>query len=104
MREEYKKPNVCFVVYTGRDQKESFVTWLEEEGFTLKSTYGGGRPWVHVFLAEKKYIPGKLGVGFGYCVGDHAISIDDFKVIYDIYRKYQGLHFMDITGKGPDWG
>jgi len=93
----------CFVVYTGKERRPSFERWLKNEGFRLRDTYGGGVPWVHVYLENREYCWGRGGVGRGYSIGDHAITIEDFETIYNIYKKYEGLHFMDVTGDGPNW-
>lgn len=90
----------CFVVYVGKE-RDNFIEWLKSEGFSLKHSYGAGRPWVHVYLKEKLYVGGKGGIAFGYTMDNHAISIDDFLIIYNIYKKYKDWHFMDITGDGP---
>lgn len=99
---EIIRPCPCFVVYTG-SERSSFERWLEGEGFKLRTTYGGGVPWIHVYLEDKEYNWGKSGVGRGYSIGNHAISIEGFMTIYNIYKKYEGLHFMDISGDGPNW-
>lgn len=84
----------CFVVYTGDDFRWEFQDWLEGEGFIPKRSHGGSQPWIHVYLEERMYLGGKLGISFGHAIGDHAISIDDFKTIYYIYEKYLGTSFM----------
>lgn len=85
----------CFVVRTGKKRRTEFIDWLKKEHFELKHTYGWGAPWVHVYLKEKLYVGGKTGIAFGYNIGGHAITIEEFKTIYAIYKKYEGSHFMD---------
>lgn len=62
-----KSPLTCrgvpLVVYTG-DETRKFIEWLNSEGYSLASTYGGGARWVYVNIDTKAYIRGKQGIAF----------------------------------------
>ena len=69
-----------------------FVKRLKAEGFRdayYKGCYGCS--WVFVSITCKKYAYGMPGIKIVQPVGNHAISIDEFKTIYEIYKKYEGL-------------
>ena len=68
-----------------------FFQWLREEGFTFGGYHGNyGCPWVHVNITRKQYAYGMPGVGLAEPLGNHAITIDEFKTVYNIYKKYEG--------------
>ena len=67
--------------------KDMFISYLEKEGFTLNHNFWGC-PWFFVDIKEKIYIPGRPGISYGYEIGNHAITFEEFKVIYNIYKKH----------------
>ncbi len=80
-----------FLVYENRrynDVEKSFSSFLRKEGFDY--IMGGGCPWYFVDITHKSFIPGKPGIKFGRVVGEHAITVKEFKQIYAIYKKYEG--------------
>ena len=48
-------------------------------------------------MINKKYRPGRPGVAYGSVVGGHAITFKEFKIIYNIYKKYDGLEILQIS-------
>lgn len=72
-----KKLGVPLVVYTC-DETRKFIEWLNSEGYSLASTYGGGARWVYVNIDTKAYIRGKQGMAFSQRFGECFISIDEF--------------------------
>ena len=88
---------VCFLV-SGEDlgkQESKFIDFLRSEGFRCK--YGfWDCPWVWVNIETKVYGRGRPGVAYAGVIGGHAISIDEFMTIYDIYKKYSGLKVLEF--------
>lgn len=66
--------------------------WLREEGFTFGGYHGnyGVCWWAHINITRKQYAYGMPGVGLVKAIGNHAITIEEFQTIYDIYKKYEG--------------
>lgn len=58
--------------------------------------YNSSCPWVFVGISSKTYRCGKAGVKFANCIGEHMISVQDFEIICNIFKKYQGKAFQDI--------
>lgn len=72
---------------------DSFIKWLISEGFKVHDLYHGC--WAHVTalyinLNSKIYAIGKPGIRLFEPIGNHAITIEEFKTIYSIYTKYEG--------------
>lgn len=81
-----------------RNQKEDlqgdnlFTTWLLSEGFKRHEVYQGSPifasgVWVNL---NNKLFAIKQGIRCFEEIGHHAITIDEFKTIYEIYKKYNG--------------
>lgn len=68
-----------------------FLEWLRSEGFKFGGYHGNyGCWWIHVNITRKMYAYGMPGVALARPIGDHAITIEDFLKIYEIYKKYEG--------------
>ena len=69
-----------------------FFKWLREEGFTFGGYHGCYRSccWAHINITRKQYAYGMPGVCLAQPIGDHAITIGEFRLIYGIYKKYEG--------------
>lgn len=68
-----------------------FYEWLREEGFRFAGYHGNyGCWWAHINITRKQYAYGMPGVRLVQAIGNHAITIDEFKTIYAIYKKYEG--------------
>ncbi len=84
--------NICFLV-NGEDlgrQDSEFIKFLSSEGFQCK--YGfWDCPWVWVNIDTKVYACGRPGVKYANAIGGHAVTIEEFMTIYNIYKKYAGL-------------
>ena len=67
-----------------------FFAFLKEEGFSYGSHKGNvGCPWIHVDITTKQYACGMRGIEPVGTIGEHAITISEFKTIYGIYKKYK---------------
>ena len=67
--------------------------WLKDEGFISwgrKGTYLGV-DWIFINLTSKVYAPGMPGVGITPTICNHAITLEEFITIYNIFKKYEGL-------------
>ena len=65
------------------DCKAPFFNWLQGEGFTFGGYHGNyGCWWVHINITRKQYAYGMPGVSLALPIGNHAITIDEFKTIY----------------------
>lgn len=77
-----------------------FVQFLKNEGFTIyfrsKGWYNGIH-WLFINLNNKVYVPGIPCVGWAPPMCDHAITVDDFKTIYHIYKKYDGMDLFQFS-------
>lgn len=82
----------------GEDLKtaeSAFIAFLREEGFLCK--YGfWDCGWVWVNIDTKVYARGRPGVKYSDAIGGHAITIPEFMVIYQIFKKYEGLSVFDF--------
>ena len=79
--------------------------WLKKEGFTYAWYKGNyGCDWVFINITSKKYACGMPGVEITYPTGNHAITLDEFMTIYNIYKKYEGMNVMSFEKEGRDNG
>jgi hypothetical protein len=69
-----------------------FVQWLLEEGFKIGWCKGhySNCPWMYIDITRKLYAYGMPGIAIVPVIGEHAITLDEFKTIYAIYKKYEG--------------
>lgn len=67
-----------------------FFEWLRSEGFTFAGPHGNfGCWWAYANITRKQYAYGMPGVALVKPIGNHDISIDEFKTIYSIYKRYE---------------
>lgn len=75
------------------EEKKKFLEYLKTEGFSVWEIDKGSIhqcPLLFINICTKTWanLP-KAGVGVAPVFGHQAISIDEFKVIYGIYKKHQ---------------
>lgn len=78
----------------GLQENSDFLSWLHTEGFRYWSYSKGWYPntdWIYVNLNSKLIARGMPGIRVTQELGNHAVSIDEFKQIYNIFAKYDGL-------------
>ena len=73
--------------------------WLWDHGFASWGRKGitQGVDWVYVNLYSKVFAPGLCGYPVTSVVCDHAITFDEFEIIYNIYQQYEGLGALKMT-------
>ena len=75
-----------------KEMDGEFITWLHEEGFQpWQYNKGSLCGWIWVNITNKLYAKGKPGIKVTSSLGEHAITADEFKTIWNIYKKYEGL-------------
>lgn len=89
----------------GDSSRTEFIDYLKEEGFKMwqhSKGHFGTVDWIFVNMNAKLYANGVPGIELAKPFGNHAVTIDEFKTIYKIYKKYEGfpvLQFEDINQK-----
>lgn len=86
-------PAEAFLVYDDslRDIRAPFYDWLREEGFSFGGYHGSyGLRWVFINITRKQYAYGMPGIKVVQPIGNHAVTLDEFMAIYNIYKKYEG--------------
>ena len=74
-----------------------FVKYLEFYNFSTWGKRGNyGCEWIFVNLNSKKYALGVPGIELTTPIGNHAITINEFKCIFDIYKKYHGKKILNM--------
>ncbi|RKM63031.1 hypothetical protein D6856_02605 [Butyrivibrio sp. XB500-5] len=77
---------------------DPFIVWLKSEGFKAEYFgHGNVDNAIYVNINSKVYTWGMAGVSLSAVVGNHAIHIDEFKKIYEIFKKYSGFTFSIYT-------
>ena len=73
--------------------------WLWDHGFVSWGTKGvyKGVDWVFVNPYSKVFAPGLRGYRVTSVVCDHAVTLEEFEVIYNIFKKYEGLDVLMMT-------
>lgn len=73
--------------------------WLKDEGFISWGRKGvySAVDWVFINLSSKVYAPGMPGVAVTSVIGKHAITLDEFMTIYQIFKKYEGLETLRMS-------
>lgn len=101
-----KDGTAAFYIYDDKlshDSDNEFLLWLKEKGF--KSEGFGHQNVEHamyVNINAKVFNWGMAGVSLATVVGNHAIHIDEFKSIYAIFEKYEGLNIGCYTKEDSD--
>lgn len=85
--------SACFLVkdkdlLNGVDSEIAW--WLKKEGFEMCKGWWTGVDWVYININSKTYMGGMPGISVTTPVGEHAITIEEFKAIYSVFKKYEG--------------
>ena len=102
MKSEISAGTSCVLVKDAgfcKGENSWFFKWLKDEGFSYyhcgSTTSGVG--WVYINLTSKVYTGGKTGVSVTSVIANHAITIEEFMTIYQIYKKYEGLGLLRMN-------
>ena len=71
-----------------------FMKWLKNEGFIYWSYSKGwydGVDWLYITFNSKKIARGIQGISVTSCIIHHAITIQEFKTIYSIFKNYEDM-------------
>lgn len=85
----------CFLIKDERLKKDWYNTpiysYLKENGFEAqKGSYSiESIDWLYVNIYSKVFAKGRGGIALTKVVGDHAITFEEFKTIYNIFKKYE---------------
>ncbi len=81
----------------------AFTNWLEEKGYRFSHKKGWfGCEWLFVNVNTKVYAYGMPGVALANPVGNTKITINEFKIIYNILNNQLLKHkaqFKDLNNK-----
>ena len=91
---------VVFDDYQGNIDTEGkieggIVRYLNDNGFTCSGGFWR-MPWFWIDIRHKFFFPGRPGIAYGKAVGNHVITFEEFKTIYEIYKKYEGLRILQM--------
>ena len=74
-----------------------FLKWLCEEGFVFGGYHGNyGCSWIYVNITRKQYAYGMPGVGLAEPLGNHAITIEEFKTTV-FTRNTRGKNYLFLA-------
>ena len=80
-----------------------FYEFLRNEGYTCGTNKGCfGCSWAHVDITTKQYAYGMPGVSFVGEIGNHAITISEFMIIFHIFKKYENKNLFVFREKPFD--
>lgn len=72
--------------------------WLQKEDFMdvgRETVFNSDL--IHINIWDKIYISTNPGVVLAKVVGNHAITFDEFCIIYNIYKKYRKFNITKMT-------
>ena len=96
----------CFLIKDERLKKDWHLTpiydFLKQEGFSganVGTNLGSreGIDWLYINIHSKVFAMGRAGIALAKVVGDHAIAFDEFVIIYNIYKRYEGFSTLKMT-------
>lgn len=93
----------CFLIKDERLKMDWYNTpiyaYLKENGFEAqKGSYSiDGIDWLYVNIYSKVFAKGRGGIALTKVVGDHAITFEEFKTIYEIFKKYEGFSTLKMN-------
>ena len=94
------KRNGCFLVrYNDERDNEMLLSYLKENQyqFIKHSTSLPKGHWYFININTKVCTKGIVGVGMvSDVVGNHAISVEDYIIIVEMFKKYKGLKFIEV--------
>ena len=95
----------CFLIKDERVKEKwdsnPIYQFLKEEGFQYAKGYKSieGIDWLYVNIYSKVFAKGRPCIAYAPVVGDHAITFDEFVVIYNIFKKYEGYSVLRMNAQ-----
>ena len=95
----------CFLIKDERIKngwrQTPIYQFLKEEGFEWGKGYKAieGIDWMFINIHSKVYAIGRPGIGYAPVVGNHAITFDEFVVIYNIFKQYEGFSTLKMNAE-----
>ena len=80
-------------------RKSNFIKFLKEEGYEVSKKHnwtGHKMHWVWVNINDMEYHMPKAGVEVVPTIGKHALTEEEFYIINDIYKRYDGLNPLEF--------
>lgn len=80
-------------------RESNFIKFLKEEGYKVSKRHnwiGHKMPWVWVNINDMEYHMPKAGVEVVKTIGKHALTEEEFYIINDIYKRYDGLNPLEF--------
>lgn len=85
---------VCFLVKIIKNEEDMkkgidedhFKQYLEQEKFKNQGFGFWGCPWYFINIDSMVYVPGRPGISYANPIGGHAITEDEFKTIWEIFK------------------
>ena len=53
--------------------------------------------WIFMNLSQKVAYKGSPGIAYAPVIGEHAIKVNEFIIIRNIYKKYEGLKLREFN-------
>ena len=91
--------NLCFLIKDNDILKwndSKFILWLESQGFEQFKSWWDGVDWIYINLNSKTYMCGMPGIAVMEPIGNHALTIEEFMTIYNIYKKYEDKSILSF--------
>lgn len=91
--------SACFLVKDHellKGHESEIAQWLNSEGFESCKGWWTGVDWVYININSKTYMGGMPGIPVTTPIGEHAITFDEFKAIYHIFKQYEGKSVLTI--------
>lgn len=91
-----KSDDYAFLVCGEVGMDSEFDKWIRKEGFKgwgrkgYYCTEPHAKTWSFIDLNTKTFAPAVPGIQVAKPIGNHAITVEEFKQIYKIYKKYEG--------------
>ena len=105
MYQEFSKSVFLVATDDAMDPDSVFLKFLRDEGYQINTSKGvfPNCPWIYVDIEKKLYayaIPGFPVTDF---VGDHAIRLNEFYLIYEIFDQYKGKDIFTFKKERFDY-
>ncbi len=104
-----KPDRLVFLVCGKIGMGSKFDKWLHKEKFKCWQIKGyycidpNENTWDFIDINSKTFAPAIPGIKVAEAIGNHAITIKEFKQIYHIYKKYEGKDLFVFKNERFDY-